>query len=91
MGTNPPVTFGPQEMGRLREIVLGNASKARDGGGYAFVPNFAEAYLDDLSRGVMLERKLKVVCACGNGTAGAFAPHLLKRIGCEVIPLDVRA
>jgi phosphomannomutase / phosphoglucomutase len=89
MGTNPPVTFGPDEMGRLRDIVIGNESEARDGGGYAFVPQFAEVYLDDLSRGVMLQRKLKVVCACGNGTAGAFAPHLLKRIGCEVIPLDV--
>ncbi|MEM1284393.1 MAG: phosphomannomutase/phosphoglucomutase [Pseudomonadota bacterium] len=89
MGTQRPVTFGPDEMGRLRDIVLGNESKARDGGGYAFVPGFAETYLDDLSRGVMLERKLKVICACGNGTAGAFAPHFLKRIGCEVIPLDV--
>lgn len=76
MGTNPPVTFGPDEMGRLRDIVLGNLSQGRDGGGYTFVPQFAEVYLDDLSRGVMLQRKLKVVCACGNGTAGAFAPHL---------------
>ena len=89
MGTQRPVTFGPDEMGRLRDIVLGNESQARDGGGYAFVSGFAETYLDDLSRGVMLERKLKVICACGNGTAGAFAPHFLKRIGCEVIPLDV--
>ena len=31
---------------------------------------------------------LKVVAACGNGTAGAFAPEALARIGCEVIPLD---
>ncbi len=89
MGTSPPVTFGPDEMGRLRDIVLGNTSQARDSGGYVFVPNFAETYLDDLTRGVVLERNLKVVCACGNGTAGAFAPHLLKRIGCEVIELDV--
>ena len=33
-------------------------------------------------------RRLKVVAACGNGTAGAFAPEALERIGCEVIPLD---
>jgi phosphomannomutase/phosphoglucomutase len=32
---------------------------------------------------------MKVVAACGNGTAGAFAPALLERLGCEVIPLDV--
>ena len=28
------------------------------------------------------------MCACGNGTAGAFAPRVLEAIGCEVIPLD---
>ena len=88
MGTNPPITFGPDEMGRLKEIVLGAHFKTRDGGGYRFVPNFMENYLDDLTRGVMLTRKLKVVAACGNGTAGAFAPHMLRRIGCEVIELD---
>ena len=34
-----------------------------------------------------LKRKLKVVCATGNGTAGAFAPQVLEAIGCEVVPL----
>ena len=29
-----------------------------------------------------------MVAACGNGTAGAFAPKVLEAIGCEVIPLD---
>ena len=28
------------------------------------------------------------MCACGNGTAGAFAPRVLEAIGCEVVPLD---
>jgi phosphomannomutase/phosphoglucomutase len=32
-------------------------------------------------------RRLKVVVDCGNGTAGLFAPNLLKELGCEVIPL----
>ncbi|MEM6381500.1 MAG: phosphomannomutase/phosphoglucomutase [Pseudomonadota bacterium] len=89
MGMQRPVTFGPEQMGRLRDIVLGNSSVSAPGGSYTFVPNFGQTYLDDLSVGTVLTRKLKVVCACGNGTAGAFAPHLLKRIGCEVIPLDV--
>ena len=26
--------------------------------------------------------------ACGNGTAGAFAPQVMQAIGCEVVPLD---
>jgi phosphomannomutase/phosphoglucomutase len=29
-----------------------------------------------------------VVCACGNGTAGAFAPEGLRRMGAEVIPVE---
>ena len=36
------------------------------------------------------KRKLKVVAACGNGTAGAFAPKVLEALGCEVVPLDCR-
>jgi len=35
-----------------------------------------------------IEKKLKVVVACGNGTAGIFAPKVLNKIGCEVVELD---
>ena len=37
-----------------------------------------------------LKRRLKVVAACGNGTAGAFAPQVLEAVGCEVVPLDTK-
>jgi phosphomannomutase/phosphoglucomutase len=47
-----------------------------------------ERYLDELTSGPKLARPIKVVAACGNGTAGAFAPEALRRIGAEVIPLD---
>ncbi|MGP9822672.1 phosphomannomutase/phosphoglucomutase [Salinarimonas sp. NSM] len=88
MGLDRPLTFGPDEMSRLKEIVLSGAAPARPGGAYDYVEGFAQAYLDDLARGRSLTRRLKVVAACGNGTAGAFAPRLLERLGCEVIPLD---
>lgn len=88
MGANRPLTFGPDEMGRLRDIVLNGAFVKRDGGSYEFVEGFRETYLGDLADRPKLKRKLKVVAACGNGTAGAFAPQLLEAIGCEVIPLD---
>ena len=29
-----------------------------------------------------------MVAACGNGTAGAYAPKVLEAVGCEVVPLD---
>ncbi|WP_181705706.1 phosphomannomutase/phosphoglucomutase [Chthonobacter rhizosphaerae] len=88
MGCDRPVTFGPEEMGRLRDIVLSGAFRTAPGGQYRFVENFADRYLDDLAEGRRIKRPLKAVVACGNGTAGAFAPALLERIGVEVIPLD---
>jgi phosphomannomutase/phosphoglucomutase len=88
MGANRPLTFGPDEMGRLRDIVLAAKFRLSGGGAYEFVPGFAERYIADLTDRPKIKRKLKVVAACGNGTAGAFAPQVLAAIGCEVIPLD---
>jgi phosphomannomutase/phosphoglucomutase len=89
MGAKRPVTFGPEEMTRLKEIVLGGDLKSMSGGSYEYIDNFAARYLDDLTKRPKFARKMKVVAACGNGTAGAFAPQMLERLGCEVIPLDV--
>src|SRR4029079_15743581 len=47
MGAERPVTFGPDEMARLRDLVLSGTSQARDGGGYRFVENFADVYIAD--------------------------------------------
>ncbi len=88
MGAQRPVTFGPDEMGRLRDIVLEGRFRYAEGGGYRFVENFPARYIADLTNRAPLKRKLKVVAACGNGTAGAFAPRILEALGCEVIPLD---
>lgn len=88
MGVEAPLTFGPDEMGRLKEIVLSGKGKAAPGGDYKYVEGLRERYIDDLTKGVTINRKLKVVAACGNGTAGAFAPEALSRIGVEVIPMD---
>jgi phosphomannomutase/phosphoglucomutase len=88
MGAARPLTFGPDEMGRLKEIVLEAKSRTKEGGAYKFIPGFAERYMADLAKRPKLKRKLKVIAACGNGTAGAFAPKVLEAIGCEVVPLD---
>lgn len=88
MGVEPPLTFGPEEMGRLKKIVLEGAFAPRGGGSLRRIEGFGAAYLDDVTKGVRLSRPIKVVAACGNGAAGAFAPEALRRIGAEVIPLD---
>jgi phosphomannomutase/phosphoglucomutase len=87
MGFERPLTHGPEEMAELRDIVLGDAGEYREGGGWEVVEGVRDAYLDDLAGDFRLSRKLRVVCATGNGTASAFAPALLERIGAEVIPL----
>ena len=52
------------------------------------MPDFPARYIADLTSRPKLKRRLKVVAACGNGTAGAFAPKLLSALGVEVVPLD---
>ncbi len=89
MGAQRPLTFGPDEMAALKQIVLAGDFDLVGGGAYEFVADFRKTYLDDVTAGKRIGRKLRVVAACGNGTAGAFAPEALERIGCEVIPLDV--
>ena len=88
MGLSRPLTFGPEEMGRLKEIVLAGDFDAPGGGRYVFVPDMGERYTKALTDRPKLKRRLKVVAACGNGTAGAFAPQVLAALGCDVIPLD---
>ncbi len=87
MGFEKPLTHGPDEMGRLRDIVLGGEGVDRPGGAIQRVAGVREAYIADLVGDFRLSRPLKVVCACGNGTAAAFGPDVLSAIGAEVIPL----
>jgi phosphomannomutase/phosphoglucomutase len=88
MGFHRPLTFGPDEMTALKDVVLSGETQTAPGGRYVFVPDIAERYIKALADRPKLKRKLKVVAACGNGTAGAFAPQVLEAIGCEVVPLD---
>ncbi len=85
MGFERPLTHGPEEMVELKDIVLNGKGKPASGGAYEFVDGLKDAYLDDLVRDFRMSRRLKIVCATGNGTAGAFAPELFERMGVEVV------
>ncbi len=88
MGCEPPLTFGPDDMAALRDIVLEGRWQERESGRLVHHPDMRHRYLEDLKeRGGRLKRPLKVVCACGNGTAGLFAPELLRAMGVEVVEL----
>lgn len=85
MGFDRPLTHGPDEMAELKDIVLSGHGNPRPGGSYEFIEGVRDAYLDDLVGDYRMTRKLRIVCATGNGTASAFAPELLERLGVEVI------
>jgi len=88
MGDARPLTFGPELMEKLKGIVMEGKAQERGGGSYSYVDGLKERYIADLAKDGPLKRRLKVVVACGNGTAGVYAPQALEAIGCKVIPLD---
>ena len=88
MGANKPLTFGPDEMGMLKDVVLGGKFETAPGGKIIRVDDMREKYEAAVTKGVAIKRPLKVVCATGNGTAGAFAPAALRKMGVEVIELE---
>jgi len=86
MGIEKGLTHCKDEMSELKNIVL-NQKFTKGEGKFEEVKEFNKVYIEELSK-TKLKKKLKVVAACGNGTAGIFAPEILRGIGCEVIELD---
>ncbi|MEJ2228157.1 MAG: phosphomannomutase/phosphoglucomutase [Alphaproteobacteria bacterium] len=87
MGIERPLTFGPDDMTELKTLVLNGDYEMPGGGKYHYVADLAERYIADLTKHPKLTRRVKAVVACGNGTAGAFAPKVLADVGVDVIPL----
>jgi phosphomannomutase/phosphoglucomutase len=86
MGIEKGLTHSPKEMNELKKIVI--EKKFNKGkGSYKEIKGFKEIYIKSLSNN-KIKNKIKIVVACGNGTAGIFAPKILREMGCEVIELD---
>ncbi len=89
MGIQKGLTHGPNEMQELKDITL-NKDFITGKGNEKKINNFQKIYKEDLINKNKINKKIKAVVACGNGTAGIFAPEILKGIGCEVIELDCK-
>ena len=87
MGIQKGLTHSQEEMNELKDITL-NKKFVTGQGDEKKIDDFKKIYIDDLIKKNKINKKIKVVVACGNGTAGIFAPKVLKGIGCEVIELD---
>jgi len=89
MGIKKGLTHGPEEMKELKDITL-NQKFIKGQGNEKKINNFQKIYKDDLINKNKIKKKIKAVVACGNGTAGIFAPDILRGVGCEVIELDCK-
>jgi len=89
MGIQKGLTHAPEEMNELRDITL-NKKFFEGKGNEKKIDNFQKIYKDDLIKKNKINKKIKAIVACGNGTAGIFAPEILRGIGCEVIELDCK-
>ena len=57
------------------------------GQGQRRVADVKAAYVEKIIGDIKLARPMKIVMDCGNGVAGAVAPTLFERLGCEIVPL----
>ncbi len=87
MGIEKGLTHAPEEMSELKNITLNNNFKTGKGS-IKKINNFKNIYMQDLIKRNKIKKNIKAVVACGNGTAGIFAPDILEGIGCEVVKLD---
>ena len=84
MGIRKGLTHAPNEMKELKEITL-SENFVNGQGQEKKIENFQDIYKQSLIDKNKIKKKIKAVVACGNGTAGIFAPDILSGIGCDVI------
>jgi phosphomannomutase/phosphoglucomutase len=89
MGIKKGLTHAPEEMSELKDITLNNKFKSGEGN-LKKINDFKNVYAQDLIKNNKINKKIKAIVACGNGTAGIFAPDILRGIGCDVVELDCK-
>ena len=78
-------TLAAESIQALR-LRLENGDLVNGSGGYR-QHDIAETYLQRITSDIKLARPMKIIVDCGNGVAGAYAPALYRRLGCEVTEL----
>jgi len=85
LGYGRGTLYGPQIQRVLEIAESGEMSRGAGSLEERAIPPAYAAMLEERIR--LGPRRLRVALDCGNGTAGAFAPDILRRWGCEVLPL----
>ena len=78
-------TLAAEAIQDLRRVV--EKGQFTTGAGELETADVSGPYLDRIASDVKLARPMTIAVDCGNGSPGAFAPKLFRRLGCEVIEL----
>ncbi|MCP4597361.1 MAG: phosphomannomutase/phosphoglucomutase, partial [Neptuniibacter sp.] len=78
-------TLSGDDIQKLKQRII--AQDYSEGTGSQESLDLREQYLERILGDITLNKKLKVVVDCGNGIPGELAPKLIKRLGCEIIPM----
>jgi phosphomannomutase/phosphoglucomutase len=78
-------TLAAETIQDLRRIV--ESGKLATGTGKVETADIADVYLHRIVSDVKLARPMTIAVDCGNGSPGAYAPELFRRLGCKVIEL----
>lgn len=74
------------EIQALRQMMEAETWTLKSGGSVRNV-NVEAPYRDRIASDIQLKRPMKIVVDSGNGIAGATAPEIFRKLGCEVIEL----
>jgi phosphomannomutase/phosphoglucomutase len=78
-------TLSGEAIQALRKLIEGGDLASGSGG--LENADISQQYLDRITSDVKLARPMTIAVDCGNGSPGAFAPELFRRLGCKVIEL----
>ena len=78
-------TLAAETIQDLRRIVEGG--KLATGTGKVETADIADVYIHRIASDVKLARPMTIAIDCGNGSPGAYAPQLFRKLGCKVIEL----
>ena len=78
-------TLSGDDIQRLRARI--ERGDLASGDGALRAEDVSRAYLDRIVGDIKLARPMRIAIDCGNGVAGAFAPELYRRLGCDVVEL----
>jgi phosphomannomutase/phosphoglucomutase len=83
LGSDMSHTLVPNEIEELYSYIA--SDRFDEGRGSVRKESISDAYMKDLLSRARVARKFKVLVDTGNGTAGLFAPEILRGAGCEVV------